>query len=590
MWCKSQERLHPWLSSHSLTPLALLQLEPLSDRQVSLTIKQHKTGDYSTIFANAGLSVPAAMRLIDVKEKKFKSVSGPDEEPYAILSHTWLRPTQQEVTFKDFLDPAVRTGKTGWNKILQCCKLAEEDVLKYVWIDTCCIDKSDSAELQEALNSMYSWYQKAAKCYAFLSDGDQDLSTCKWFTRGWTLQELLAPKAIRFYHLKEGNTTLLGTRDSLATKISSITNIDECYLKKKKSTDRASVAHRMSWISKRETERHEDMAYCMLGLFDVNLPLLYGEGWCAFRRLQEAIIAKSDDESIFAWKAVKDPKSEKDECRGMIASFPWEFQDSGKIQRTDFHRTRPPYNVTNRGVSFRNPARSVPGLVTRWMRQSTFNGMWNQVTRAFYLRLNCQDEDGRLIAIKLAPDPTTETFYRTNSATLERCAKERCLSRMAVLYGGYEELYIKAPESKATGTQEPAAPITLLDRAAFLVHSIAATFSFDNLLLCLVVQSFSCFVLTAHFFHHKLHLEPLSRLNVFLGWAYLTLGWKALGQNFYFWFGALTFGLLRARSPGMEMDTVKREMIGALLAPGMLGVATLGYTGLRRWTWGRNMQ
>ncbi|KAF2163446.1 hypothetical protein M409DRAFT_68399 [Zasmidium cellare ATCC 36951] len=234
------------------------------------------------------------MRLIHAEKLELEYVATPDEKAYAILSHTWLRPSQQEVTFQDFSDPAVRATRPGFHKIRECCKLAVENGLQYVWVDTCCINKDSSAELQEAINSMYSWYEKAEVCFALLDDAGGALSQCRWFTRGWTLQELLAPKEVRFYQLEEGQTRFLGTRESLAAQISGVTNIDECYLTKEKSTDQASVAHRMSWVSGRRTEKKEDMAYCMLGLFDVSLPLLYGEGWGAFRRLQEAIIAKSD--------------------------------------------------------------------------------------------------------------------------------------------------------------------------------------------------------------------------------------------------------------------------------------------------------
>ncbi|KAK4501119.1 hypothetical protein PRZ48_006925 [Zasmidium cellare] len=463
------------------------------------------------------------MRLINAKTLTLEPVSGPDEKPYAILSHTWLRPSHQEVTFQDFADAVIRETKPGFNEIREACKLALEAGWEYVWIDTCCIDKSSSAELQEAINSI----------------------------------------GARF----------LGTRDSLAAEISIITNIDVCYLKVegKKNISEASVAHRMSWISRRETQKDQDMAYCMLGLFDVSLPLLYGEGWGAFRRLQEAIVAKSDDESVFAWEALSN------EPRGMIASRPLEFQHSGKIQSTSFHRTRPPYGVTNRGVEFWNPARSVPGLVTRWMRQSTFNGLWGQVTRPFDLRLNCEDEEGRLVAIRLAPDPATETFYRMNSASLDRCEKEDHLNLMAVLYGGFEQIFVKAPDHPMLVQAEPLPTPTLLDRIATPFHLLGSLSSFDNLLLILVIQSFSVFFLLATTLHRTLRLEPLSKLNVFLGWAYLTLGWKVHGENFYFWFGALACGLVTSRG----VDAGRRMMAGALLAPGVLGVASWGVTRLR---------
>jgi hypothetical protein len=211
--------------------------------------------------------------------------------PYAILSHTW---EGQEVAFKDLknhkdiknIDAKL---KGGYQKIFFCAEQAKRDGLDYFWIDTCCIDKSNSQELQEAINSMFRWYQNAKKCYVYLSDvkcntPDADSESCRrwkpafrksrWFTRGWTLQELLAPASVTFYS-KEGE--LLGDKKSLKDTIHEITGIPSDALSGKQVSE-FSVAERFSWANHRRTTRPEDEAYCLLGIFDIHLPLIYSEG------------------------------------------------------------------------------------------------------------------------------------------------------------------------------------------------------------------------------------------------------------------------------------------------------------------------
>ncbi|RYP01527.1 hypothetical protein DL764_006193 [Monosporascus ibericus] len=168
----------------------------------------------------------------------------------------------------------------------------------------CCIDKASSAELTEAINSMFRWYRNAEICYAYLSDIPsakrihQKLERSRWFTRGWTLQELIAPAEVVFYSMDWDH---VGTKSELSASISSITKIDASFLDSKNLMS-ASVAQRMSWAAHRETSRPEDIAYCLLGIFDINMPLIYGEGMKAFQRLQEEIIESYPmDYSFFAW-------------------------------------------------------------------------------------------------------------------------------------------------------------------------------------------------------------------------------------------------------------------------------------------------
>jgi hypothetical protein len=248
------------------------------------------------------------MRLINCSTLQLEEFLDRNIPPYAILSHTW---GDEEVSFADFrsLQPTTTT-RSGYQKILSTCQQALRDELNYAWIDTACIDKSSSAELSEAINSMFTWYKNSAVCYAYLSDVseanlNEEFPASRWFTRGWTLQELLAPDKVIFYDKRWHR---LGSKHSHAEWISKITGIDtDAILAPRKIEDlsmglgRFCVAKRMSWASARQTTRVEDMAYCLLGIFEINMPLLYGEGDRAFFRLQEEIIRKIDDDSILAW-------------------------------------------------------------------------------------------------------------------------------------------------------------------------------------------------------------------------------------------------------------------------------------------------
>ena len=270
-------------------------------------------------------------------------------------------------------EPGQLDGLKGYMKIKACCALAASRGFKYVWIDTCCIDKTSSAELSEAINSMYRWYRNAGICYAYLVDvwiGEKRVDSRKvardlkeyspwvvtelwnmfrksrWFTRGWTLQELLAPSSVYFLDKK---WRFLGDKVSLKKELSSITGIQQNHMFEHTS---ASAAQKMSWASGRKTTRLEDTAYSLMGLFDVNMPLLYGEGSNAFTRLQHEIVKISDDESIFAWE--DDLLQES----GMFAQSPKAFAKSGDIvqikETHPLYVSRAPYAVTNRGLAIEN--------------------------------------------------------------------------------------------------------------------------------------------------------------------------------------------------------------------------------------------
>ncbi|KAK0609562.1 heterokaryon incompatibility protein-domain-containing protein [Bombardia bombarda] len=241
-----------------------------------------------------------------------------DEIPkYAILSHTWQE--KGEVSFQQWQSGDYQE-LPGFTKIDRCCQIAKDMGYDYVWVDTCCIDKSSSAELQEAINSMFKWYEASEVCLVYFADviagEDHKLPESKfrksrWFTRGWTLQELLAPMKLLLFDkdwIPFGQVGISWKVPEFRVPyferiISSITGIpDTTFGESHLDGGNSSIAQKMSWAANRTTKRSEDMAYCLLGIFDINMPLLYGEGGKrAFARLQEEIIKMSDDESIFAW-------------------------------------------------------------------------------------------------------------------------------------------------------------------------------------------------------------------------------------------------------------------------------------------------
>lgn len=219
----------------------------------------------------------------------FELTSFDDDQPppYAILSHTWNE--GQEITYNELL-AGTGTDKSGYAKLRFCSERAAADGLDYFWVDTCCINKATSDELSMAINSMFRWYQRAEKCYVYLADvsvpdevnspeaypisWERAFRCSRWFARGWTLQELLAPASVEFF-TREGKR--LGSRISLEREICEVTRIPTDALRGR-NLDDFRIEERMSWAAGRVTTKKEDRAYCLLGIFGVYLPLIYGEG------------------------------------------------------------------------------------------------------------------------------------------------------------------------------------------------------------------------------------------------------------------------------------------------------------------------
>jgi hypothetical protein len=357
------------------------------------------------------------IRLIKTDDLSLHTFAGDSIPTYAILSHRW---EDEEVTLQDLLAGNAQQ-KAGWEKVRRFRQYALSKGHQFIWMDTCCIDKSSSAELSEAINSMFKWYRKAAVCYAYLCDVPSliipepadwlhGFRISEWFTRGWTLQELLAPRNLIFVSKTWDE---LGTRASLSREVSAITRIPEKPLVLGwSSQDRFGgpqfcVAQILSWASTRRTTLVEDTAYSLMGLLHINMPLLYGEGMNAFIRLQLEVMAKYDDDSLFAWRVP--PRSQNpagnlvlNKSLGLHEEFWWgsllaptvrlfegcerhflhlETSDDGRL-----------FSMTNKGIRVERPLRAYT--------RSRHGG------RRWLLPLNCgrDGQAGRQVALVLNGD------------------------------------------------------------------------------------------------------------------------------------------------------------------------------------------
>ncbi|OPB45722.1 hypothetical protein A0O28_0092880 [Trichoderma guizhouense] len=295
------------------------------------------------------------MRLINTQTFKLKDFSYETIPPYAILSHTW-GDDSEELTLRDVENGNISKPGVGSIKLRGCCEQAQKDGLEYAWIDTCCIDKNNLVELSEAINSMFRWYNCASVCYAYLPDVPEDdkpselgskFRSSRWFQRGWTLQELLAPKHLRFFNTK---WQFIGTKGTISNVIKDITRVPRQFLLGITGLHVASVAQRMSWAAQRETKRPEDLAYCLLGIFGIAMPMIYGEGGeQAFIRLQEQIMKSTRDDSILAWgfsDGINDSLVDDEAIKiyilhsifrseNALATSPKHFEHSGQIVRRE---------------------------------------------------------------------------------------------------------------------------------------------------------------------------------------------------------------------------------------------------------------
>ena len=364
--------------------------------------------------------------------------------PYAILSHTW---GHEEVSFDEIhqLDIGVKR-KAGFRKIRGTCILARHRGCGWAWVDTCCIDKRSSAEFSEAINSMFQWYGQAAVCYTYLEDVvDHEVWSrslqdhpynrgrrtkqldppSRWFSRGWTLQELIAPQQVEFY---AKDWRFLGTKLELRLELSKITGILIPALLGSR-LNHFYAAQKLYWASFRTTSRIEDEAYCLLGLFDINLPLIYGEGKKAFFRFQEEILKQTQDQSIFARilyplcvHTMSEGMHTMAECLPRLRScfgssghiFTLHDDDSGEVK------------ITHKGVRLRQP--------------------WISEDHRTYIALNCQahvsGESHRRTWLELMNDRGDSDLHRRGPELLT----DLNLSKQQIPDSSTSPLFVKAHE------------------------------------------------------------------------------------------------------------------------------------------------
>ncbi|OJT09275.1 Vegetative incompatibility protein HET-E-1 [Trametes pubescens] len=370
------------------------------------------------------------MRLLDTRTGQFLWVNHPKKVRYAILSHVWSQEGEQ--TYGDLvaLQEEVRAARARVDvdvhtnevllraspKIRAACEYALQEGFDYIWIDSCCIDKTSSAELSEAINSMFQWYSQSSVCYAFLHDVSSDenpsvsnsqFRRSQWFTRGWTLQELIAPRVVI---LVSAEWDKLGGKDGLSDVIQAVTGVDREILTHSQPLASVSVAQRMRWASERVTTRQEDEAYSLLGIFGVNIPTIYGEGPLAFVRLQEEILKQIPDQSIFAWCYTR-PTSSGDEHPSSVlfATSPADYIHSGGIRtitRQEFTRRLggvvfppPAYNLTPHGIRATLPLMKLP------------SDGWQRYQRGVQIALlACEDAKGHLLALVLREESSADAY------------------------------------------------------------------------------------------------------------------------------------------------------------------------------------
>ncbi|KAL9032683.1 MAG: hypothetical protein Q9180_006361 [Flavoplaca navasiana] len=331
------------------------------------------------------------IRLLNAESLTLQQFKEEDCPPYAILSHRWAEDPSNEVVyddmskFEEFRHSSVWKKAKSAAKIVEACQRVLELESKYLWVDTVCIKQDNLMEMSTAINSMYRLYHDAEICIAYLYDYPtsevQTFSQSDWFTRGWTLQELVAPEVVKFF---DKNWDYIGETGDLAAELTQRTGVHKKFWTSNAPVNYASVSERMSWMAGRKTTVPEDIAYCMLGLFGVNMPLLYGEGKeRAFLRLQEEIMKYSADHSLFVWKAESRGPMETYSCStGLLAPSPECFRSAGDYRRISQHRNSRPYQMTNRGVAIDLP------LV--YHEKNDFIGA-----------LNCHDQDMKPVGLCL---------------------------------------------------------------------------------------------------------------------------------------------------------------------------------------------
>ncbi len=456
------------------------------------------------------------MWLIDTATYVLTFFASADDVEYAILSHTW---GDDEVVFRDMKDLEKAKKKAGWAKIEKSCllALAREPPIMHAWVDTCCIDKTSSAELSEAINSMFDWYRGSTVCFVHLQDFSvstlgadaQDhegmafqaaLHDCRWFKRGWTLQELVASEFIDFH---DERWSYVGDKQILRPLLSHITGINEDVLASIDDLWSIPVGIRMSWAAARETSREEDVAYCLLGIFNVNLPLLYGEGSKAFLRLQDEIARCCNDLTLFAWQQVDTSRSAQ--FRGIYAESPAEFVNcaSLRVPKEKFTWDNE-FTLTNRGLRFdRNLAVGGP-------RRNFITD--DSTGHDFIMGLDCLERSGRTNS---TPKWVGIHLWRIGNTYIRYLAD--------TLHYASSRTQWRSPEARKRVAYVPRT-ISALD-ASFIEHTVSISIVYDDVMRTIVDEALvpTKRVLLRHLESDHVHevdafeaqgLESLVRLHV----------------------------------------------------------------------------
>lgn len=385
------------------------------------------------------------MRLLNATTYTFREFRQRESRPqYAILSHRWF---DEEITYAT-LDPSELQDRDSrspqLDKIRNTCRVAREERLEWVWIDSCCINKESSAELDRSIISMFKWYQEAAICYTYLWDvvaSEQKTATFKrkgsekdseWFERGWTLQELLAPREMKFFDM---DWVFIGRRANLTAKIESITGIKARFLDGSEAFRTACIATRLSWQATRKTTEEEDMVYSLLGILGVSLVPTYGDGRLSFLKLQQELLKTYRDESIFAWttSGLHLPKHDRhwpEDQWGLLAPWIDCFKNCRNVVITGKMQDRPTGGIGSipGGVKFSmpmgelNPPSAMPWYAVLSLYTVIGPFIWlgirhyrHEVRQEWSLTLNCRTEDGgelKWIQVFLCRDSHGDEVWR----------------------------------------------------------------------------------------------------------------------------------------------------------------------------------
>lgn len=453
------------------------------------------------------------------------------------------------------------------------CILAQLHSVDLVWLDSCCIDKASSAELSEAINSMYEWYEISAVCFVHLADVDvnddpsgpnSQFRKSRWHRRGWTLQELIAPRYVLFF---SKDWQLIGTKVSLAPVLHEITGIDTLVLLHQIPVDVVSVAQRMQWASARETTRVEDEAYSLMGIFNVHMATIYGEGRHAFIRLQEEILKHTNDQSIFAWGPRwngKNPTEDREaasyheygtrlleqvpfiDMYGLLASSPAFFRGARGITiirhdqflaKLGIDEALPPPEYT---LSYDIRTR-LPLLPFKELIRHAQGGIYMEQVQFDYLALlECQDEDGNVVGLPLRNAPHLPANQPLFTGALSKTADDPFFYRIWPISPKVLEIYLAHIRLEDVRVFRRPYNIRLDGMSMFDVRPRAAT-AFPLIMVspepwCLPPLALQGFAVTSvarkevpgvYFYLTRLHVRELERITIVLHTDHDRSGWAS---------------------------------------------------------------